>query len=115
MNSLVTEYINNSPLHQKEIMEVIRKMIHQTIENVTEDFKWNRPIFKVSKAFAYLQANKNHVNLGFYQDAEKFDDPEGKLEGTGKTMRHIKLENVSDINHHQLNDWFLKIKELQNN
>lgn len=41
-------------------------------------------------AFAYVNAFKNHVNLGFYYGAS-LEDPAGLLEGAGKRMRHVKL------------------------
>ena len=41
-------------------------------------------------AFAYVNAFKAHVNVGFYRGAE-IADPDGLLEGTGKFMRHVKL------------------------
>jgi len=41
-------------------------------------------------AFAYVNAFKAHVNVGFFRGAE-LNDPEGLLEGTGKLMRHVKL------------------------
>lgn len=58
-----------------------------------------------------LQANKTHVNLGFYKDFEKLNDPDKKLEGTGKTMRHIKLRKVADVDEEQLSDWFKVLSE----
>jgi hypothetical protein len=41
--------------------------------------------------FGYVNAFKDHVNVGFYQGAA-LDDPAGLLEGTGKRMRHVKLK-----------------------
>jgi hypothetical protein len=41
-------------------------------------------------AFAYANAFKAHVNVGFFRGAE-LADPDGLLVGTGKFMRHIKL------------------------
>ena len=41
-------------------------------------------------AFAYVNAFREHVNVGFFRGAE-IDDPAGMLEGTGKLMRHVKL------------------------
>lgn len=105
MNNQVNEYINNAPKEQKEIMETIRSLIHKNVVNVTEEFKWSRPVFNSRKPFAYLQANKNYVNLGFHKDFEKLNDPEGVLEGSGKTMRHIKLKSISDIDSKRLSEW----------
>jgi hypothetical protein len=44
----------------------------------------------VDAAFAYVNAFKAHVNVGFFRGAE-IADPAGLLEGTGKFMRHVKL------------------------
>jgi hypothetical protein len=40
--------------------------------------------------FAYVNAFRSHVNVGFFQGAS-LHDPTGLLEGKGKRMRHIKL------------------------
>jgi hypothetical protein len=47
-------------------------------------------------AFAYVNAFKAHVNVGFFRGAE-LPDPSGLLEGTGKFMRHVKLRPESDV------------------
>src|SRR5262245_62329416 len=47
-------------------------------------------------AFAYVNAFKTHVNVGFFRGAE-IADPEGLLQGTGKLMRHVKLRPDRDI------------------
>ncbi len=47
-------------------------------------------------AFAYVNAFKAHVNVGFFRGAE-FTDPAGLLEGSGKYMRHVKLKPDGDI------------------
>jgi hypothetical protein len=47
-------------------------------------------------AFAYVNAFKAHVNVGFFHGAE-LDDPMGLLEGTGKYMRHVKLRPDGEI------------------
>ena len=47
-------------------------------------------------AFAYVNAFKAHVNVGFYCGAE-LADPRGLLEGTGKLMRHVKLQPGGDV------------------
>ena len=47
--------------------------------------------------FAYVNAFRAHVNVGFFRGAE-IADPEGLLEGTGKFMRHVKLRPGRDFN-----------------
>jgi hypothetical protein len=47
-------------------------------------------------AFAYVNAFKAHVNVGFFRGTE-IADPNGLLEGTGKFMRHVKLSPERDV------------------
>jgi hypothetical protein len=47
-------------------------------------------------AFAYVNAFKAHVNVGFFRGSE-IADPEGLLEGIGKFMRHVKLRPEGDL------------------
>ena len=47
-------------------------------------------------AFAYVNAFRAHVNVGFFRGAE-IADPAGLLEGTGRFMRHVKLRPDGDV------------------
>jgi hypothetical protein len=47
-------------------------------------------------AFAYVNAFKAHVNVGFFRGAE-IADPKRLLEGTGKVMRHVKVSPDSPV------------------
>lgn len=105
MNKQVTEFIEKAPEEQKKIMESIRTLIHDSVPNTTEEFKWSRPVFKADKDFAYLKTAKAYVTLGFF-NFQKLNDPKSLLEGTGKDMRHIKLKSTSDIDKELLKDWF---------
>jgi hypothetical protein len=48
-------------------------------------------------AFAYVNAFKAHVNVGFFYGA-MLEDPAGLLQGSGKRMRHVKLRSNDDVN-----------------
>ena len=52
-------------------------------------------------AFAYVDAFKSHVNVGFFGGAE-LQDPAGLLEGTGKFMRHVKIKPNKPIDAQRL-------------
>lgn len=47
-------------------------------------------------AFAYVNAFKAHVNVGFFRGAE-IPDPQHLLKGTGKYMRHVKLRPENQV------------------
>ncbi len=54
-------------------------------------------------AFAYVNAFKAHVNVGFFQGAA-LDDPARLLEGSGKRMRHVKVRWGEPIEAQALGD-----------
>jgi hypothetical protein len=47
-------------------------------------------------AFAYVNAFRSHVNVGFFRGSE-LADPHQLLEGSGKLMRHVKLRPESFV------------------
>lgn len=108
MNPQVTDYINNAPAEQKQIMEALRQLIHKSVADVKEEFKWSRPVFRAGKDFTYLKTAKAYVTLGFF-DFAKLDDKQNRLEGTGKDMRHVKLKKVQDIDHALFSEWFATV------
>jgi hypothetical protein len=51
---------------------------------------------KMKDMFCYIATNAGHVNLGFPRGST-LPDPNRVLEGEGKTMRHIKLRTLRDV------------------
>jgi hypothetical protein len=61
-------------------------------EDVLELMHDGCPVVCVEDApFAYVNVFKSHTNVGFFYGAH-LDDPASLLEGTGKNMRHVKLQ-----------------------
>jgi hypothetical protein len=53
--------------------------------------------------FGYVNTFRSHVNVGFFNGAV-LRDPAGLLEGTGKRMRHVKLQPGREIDDTSLVD-----------
>ena len=51
---------------------------------------------KQGQGFIHIATYAEHVNLGFDRGTE-LDDPDGKLKGTGKLIRHIRLSSIADV------------------
>ncbi len=51
---------------------------------------------KMTEHYAYIGLQNSYVNLGFYHGAS-LRDPTGLLEGTGKSLRHVKIRSASDV------------------
>jgi hypothetical protein len=102
----VTSYIKNAPSPQSDIMEKVRNLIHESVPETVEEFKWGQPVFRKNKDYCYLKTTKSHVNLGF-MNFQILNDPEYLLEGTGKQMRHVKLKTTEDIRQDLFKEWFI--------
>lgn len=92
----VDEYIKKAPSQQSETLEKLRNLILETVPKSEELFKWGQPVYATEKNYVYLKSTKNHVNLGFF-NFDKITDTSNLLEGTGKTMRHIKISNIANF------------------
>lgn len=51
---------------------------------------------KMSEHFCYIAVLKERINLGFYYGADLLD-PAKLLEGTGKSLRHVKISELDQL------------------
>lgn len=109
-NQKITDYIDKASEEQIVILEALRKLIHETVDNVSEEIKWGFPVFASTKDFAYLRFAKKHITLGFY-NIDKIQDPANLLEGEGNTLKHIKIKNSDEIDSKIICKW---LKEITN-
>lgn len=105
MNEEVSQYIAAAPAGQREILEVLRQLLREAVPEAQEEFKWSRPVYRTRTDFAYFKTAKAYVTLGFNK-ASLLQDPDGRLEGTGKDMRHLKLRTMADVDRPLLKAWF---------
>ncbi|MDW3194295.1 MAG: DUF1801 domain-containing protein [Cytophagales bacterium] len=96
MNIEVTNYIESSADSLQEILVELRKLIFSIVPNAKEQYKWSRPVYATDKDFCYIKTTKKNVTLGFF-DFKKISTNQHLIEGTGKSMRHIKLSGVDEI------------------
>jgi hypothetical protein len=81
------------PPEYASIARALRATIRSVAPSLTEVVKWNNPFWVGRKDVLCLQCFPDHVNLGVMQGAGLADRfPE--IEGTGKAMRHVKVESV---------------------
>ena len=94
MDIKVKEYIEKQKSPQKEICLRLREIILKTFPDAKEEMKWGVPVYSNGKF--YTGALKNQVNLGFSINGLTKEQI-ALFEGSGKTMRHIKIMTLSDI------------------
>jgi hypothetical protein len=89
----------------------LRQLIASAAPSATESFKWGQPVYEESGPFCYFKATGEHLTLGFWRGAE-LDDPDGRLEGDGDRMKHIKIRSADDIEEDAVADWVRQAVDL---
>ena len=99
MDKQVEEYIEKQGSPQKEIILKVRDIFLKTLPNCEEKKTWEVVVFGKDKF--YIGAIKDRVHVGFAITG--LTKEEIKLfEGSGKTMRHIKIHSIDDIDEKKL-------------
>ena len=99
MDEKVKEYIEKQQSPQKEILKKVRNLILETIPDCAEKAAWGVVAFAGGKF--YIAALKNRVHIGFAISGLSKEEI-NHFEGSGKTMRHIKIHSLSDIDEKKL-------------
>ena len=97
--SKVDDYINKQGSPQREICQHLRELILKTLPGVKEEMRWGVPVFADGRF--YIGALKDHVNLGFSIKGLTKEEI-ALFEGSGKTMRHIKVYAVENIDEERI-------------
>jgi hypothetical protein len=93
MNKEVEKYIEKQKSPQREICHKLRTIILKTFPDIKEEMKMGVPWYEGKY---YIVALKDHVNLGFSLKGLSKKEIE-LFEGGGKTMKHIKLYSLKEI------------------
>jgi len=99
MNKQVNDYIEKQKSPQKEILQKIRDIFQKNLTDFEEKMRWGVPTFAGGKF--YIAAMKNRVHVGFAITGLNKEEI-SLFEGTGKTMRHIKIPTLKDIDKKKL-------------
>ena len=99
INKKVDEYIKKQKSPQKEIIKKVRKIFQKTLSNSNEQMKWGVIAFCDGKF--YIAAMKTRVHVGFAINGLSKEEIDF-FEGNGKTMRHIKIHTLNEIDEKNL-------------
>jgi hypothetical protein len=108
MEKQVDLYIEKQKSPQKEILQKVRKIFHDTLPHCEEKMAWGVPTFASGKF--YVAAMKTRVHVGFAITGLSKDEI-GLFEGSGKTMRHIKIPTLESIDENRLVKLIKKVNE----
>ena len=100
----VDSYISELKPANREIAEALRKLILDADPGLQESVKWGNPIYEKKGRVCYFADMGGYMNFGFFKGAH-LTGSAGRIEGTGKGMRHIKVRSLGDIQEGQFVAW----------
>lgn len=90
----------------RPILEALRKLVEETVPAAQSSLKWGMPFYTLGGTMmCALGGHKSHVNLILAGPPGTYVDPDGLLEGTGKTGKHLKLTSVDQIPRATVKKW----------
>lgn len=98
VNNTVEQYIAEQKSPQKEVCGALRALILKTVPGVYEEMYMGVPWYEDK---VYIVALKDHVNIGFSLRALPIE-MQILLEGNGKTMKHIVIRSIDEIDEQQI-------------
>jgi hypothetical protein len=88
----VDGFFAKQPSHLRAILDELRALVAEAAPEATAATKWGMPFYSVgANMMCALAAFKAHVNLILPGPPGTYADPDGLLEGDGKTGKHLKL------------------------
>jgi hypothetical protein len=100
----IDAWLVDYPVELRSIAQKWFAQMRQCGDDVRELIHDGCPVACVEDAaFGYVNSFKSHVNVGFFHGAA-LEDPAGLLAGSGKRMRHVKLNPGTEPNVAALRD-----------
>jgi hypothetical protein len=99
-------FFAKQPPHLRSVLEELRRLIEEVAPDAAASIKWGMPFYSVGRTMmCALGGHKSHVNLILAGPPSSFADPEGRLEGAGKTGRHLTLRSLDELPRAAVRGW----------
>jgi hypothetical protein len=101
LSAEIDRFLEGYPPDIRDLTHQVRALVASVTPDADEYLKLGWKVIwygfgpKMPDQFAVVMPTRNHVGLGFAYGSD-LPDPKGKLEGTGKRMRHVKLRTAAD-------------------
>jgi hypothetical protein len=100
----IEEYVDALGDWRGEVVGTLDRLVRKAAPEANASIKWAQPVYEQGGPVAYVKAFGTSVNLGFWRGTE-LTDPDGRLEGTGDRMRHVKLTSPGDVDAKRFTAW----------
>jgi hypothetical protein len=102
----VDGFFARQPAPLRPILDELRGLVGQAAPEATSSLKWGMPFYQVGgNTVCALAGFKAHVNLILPGPPGTYADPDGLLEGDGKTGKHLKVRRLDELPRAAVRGW----------
>jgi hypothetical protein len=102
----VDGFFARQPPELRAILETLRAEVERAAPEAVGAIKWGMPFYTLAgEMMCALAGHKSHVNLILAGPPGTYADPEGRLEGGGKTGKHLKLRTLAELPREAVRAW----------
>ncbi len=81
----------------REIALALRALMSERGPGLTCALAWNFPCWSGNERIVSILAHTDRCNLQFFTGYRLAERWPGRIEGTGKQMRHVKIRSVAEV------------------
>jgi hypothetical protein len=102
----VDTFFAKQPPELRVIVDELRALINAAAPKASSSLKWGMPFYTLhSSTLCAVAAFKSHVNLILPGPPGTYSDPQGLLDGDGKTGKHLKLRPHDELPRATIRAW----------
>jgi hypothetical protein len=102
----VDGFFAKQPPRLRSILDQLREMAETAAPEATASIKWGMPFYAIGGTTMCAMAGfKAHVNLILPGPPGTYADPDGRLEGEGKTGQHLKVRSIDELPRAAVKRW----------
>lgn len=94
----VRAYFDGLEPHQQAIAIALEDVIKTHWPHLTVKLAWGFPCWSGHERVFSVMGQVDRCNLQLWQGARLADDFYDRIEGSGKSLRHVKVYSVDDVN-----------------
>jgi uncharacterized protein YdhG (YjbR/CyaY superfamily) len=94
----VDDFVKSKVLPEhRPIVAAIRSLMKECAPKAEEVISYGMPVYRFKKPFAWINAGKTAVTLGF-REGKAFEDRYGLLRGAAKHAKNVRMASPADVN-----------------
>lgn len=104
-----SDWKKDQSARNQKLIGTLERLIRKTAPHLRTTVKWGQGCWVDGTApKIYIHAEDDHIQFGFY-NGSSLKDPDKRLVGSGKYVRHIKVHSAKEIDTEAFTDFIQQV------